>query len=163
MTVPFNSAVINGGAYPVVWAEGLLEAEAQSSAGADRTAYASPAAASAEAAGSATPVRLARVNGSAEARGEVAPFQPVRITPGVPLSSSGEAEASGVPYRARQVDGLPAEAFAELSSPEPRRLVRMAPEYRDGGPLNGEPLNGAAGCARRPARRCASAGGPSSE
>ena len=147
MTVPFNSAVINGGAYPVVWAEGLLEADAQSSAGADRTAYASPAPASAEATGVAEPVRLARVNGSAEARVEVAPFHPVRITPGVPLSPSGKAEASGVPYRARQADGLPVEASAELSSPEPQRLVRLSPEYRDGAPLNGEPLNGTAGWA----------------
>ncbi|NWO10160.1 hypothetical protein HLV40_07085 [Chromohalobacter salexigens] len=144
MTVPFNSAVINGGAYPVVWAEGLLEADARSLAGADRTAYAILAPASVEGASSATPVRLARVSGSAEAQVETTPFQPVRITPGAPISPVGEAKASGVPYRARQVSGQPSEITAELSSPEPQRLVRIAPEYREGGPLNGESLNGMA-------------------
>ena len=68
----------------------------------------------------------------------------MRITPGAPISPVGEAKASGVPYRARQVGGQPSEVTAELSSPEPQRLVRIAPEYREGGPLNGESLNGMA-------------------
>ncbi|WP_280568263.1 hypothetical protein [Chromohalobacter sp. 296-RDG] len=144
MTVPFNSAVINGGASPVVWAEGLLEADARSSAGADRIAYAILDSASATGASSATPVRQARVGGGAHARGVITPFQPVRITPSSPLSPVGESASSGVPYRARQVDGLPAKAVAELSSPDPQRLVRIPPEYRDGGPLNGESINGMA-------------------
>lgn len=142
MTVPFNSAVINGGAYPVVWAEGLLEADALSAAGADRTAYASLDNAVAKSISVTEPVRLARASGGAEAYSTTVPFQPVRITPGSPLKAVGVAESSGVPYRARVVDGLPAIISAALSSPEPQRLVRMAPERRDSGTLNGEALNG---------------------
>lgn len=144
MTVPFNSAVINGGAYPVVWAEGSLEVDALSTAGADRMAYAMLASVEAEAAAVGESVRHARLSGEALAWADDTPLHPVRITPGKPLPLAGEAESTGVPYRARQMDGVQAEADAELSSPEPQRLVRMAPEYRDGGPLNGEPLNGMA-------------------
>lgn len=144
MTVPINSAVINGGAYPVVWAEGRLRAGSESAAGADRTAYASLSPANASSSAHTMPVRHARLAGTAEASGGALPFDPVRITPGAPQVALGKGFATGVPYRARQVDGQPAEIAAYLSSPEPARLVRMEPTYRSAGPLNGSLLNGMA-------------------
>lgn len=145
MTVPFNSAVINGGAYPVVWAEGLLDGEAQASGGADRTAYAALDGAQADATSSTTPVRWAGVDGESSAEAAVAPYHPVRITPGQATRASGEAEAAAVPYRARQASGVPAEAEADVSSSEPTRLVRLDAEWRSWGPLNGGLLNGGHG------------------
>lgn len=147
MTVPFNSAVINGGAYPVVWAEGFLEGEAQASGGADRTAYATLDSAQANVASNAIPVRRAGVGGKSSAEATVAPYHPVRITPGNPVQASGDAVAAAVPYRARLAYGVSAEAESDVSALVPTRLVRLDAEWRSWGPLNGGPLNGGHGWA----------------
>lgn len=143
MTVPLNSAVMNGGARPAVWAEGVASSVSEASATVDRYAYAIPDAATAEVSGGAAAIRWARVGGDALARVATTPLHPQRITPAIIDQSIGPALSSGVPYRARQVDGLPSTSRAEIAGLEPCRIVRIPPGAKSGGPINGEALNGA--------------------